>query len=158
VADRDEAPLTAQASLPQVWRIPPWQPAVLLLLTTVLAAVDIYGHPSTVAMIVAAFLAIAALVAAVCAVRYALVADEDGIWVRKVFTVTLVEWTDLAHAELTTAHRTGMTVRITRHDDSYVDVPPSLLLPTVPTTMPKARSIIHNVAMRLNAIAAAHQE
>ncbi|HEX3335305.1 MAG TPA: hypothetical protein VHS54_02520 [Jatrophihabitans sp.] len=149
--------MTTNASLPQVWRIPPWQPAVLFLLTTVLAAVDIYGHPSAVPMFAAALVAVAALVAAVCALRYLMVADDDGIWIRKVFTVSLIEWPDVARAEMTTAHRTGVTVRIIRHDDSYVDVPPSLVLPTLPTTQPNARSMIHSVAMRLNAIAATRQ-
>ncbi|MDT4926880.1 MAG: hypothetical protein QOG01_4593 [Pseudonocardiales bacterium] len=148
---------TTRASLPQAWHIPPWQPAALLVLTSALAALDIYGRPSTIVMIAAAIVAVAALVAAVCALRYVLIADEDGIWVRRLLTVVLVEWPDVARVEMTTAHRNGMTVRITRHNGSYVDVPPSLLLPTVPTTMPRARSLIHGVATSLNDLAAARQ-
>ena len=157
VAGRDESDGTTKGSLPQVWRIPPWQPAALLMLTTVLAAVDIYLRPSTIPAVAAAFVAVSALVAAVCALRYLLVADEDGLWVRHVVSETLVEWQDVERVEMTTAHRSGMTVRITRHNGSYVDVPPSLLLPTLPTTLPKTRSRIHSVATRLNALAAARQ-
>lgn len=129
-----------------------------MLLTTALAALDIYRRPSAIPAFAAAFVAVSALVAAVCAMRYLLVADEDGLWVRRIFSETLVEWRDVDRVEMTTAHRSGMTVRITRHDGRYVDVPPSLLLPTLPTTLPKTRSRIHTVAMRLNALAVARQK
>jgi Bacterial PH domain len=158
VAGRGEADEATKGSLPQVWRIPPWQAAALLLLTTALAAIDIYARPSAIPAFAVAFVAVSALVAAVCAIRYLLVADEDGLWVRRVASETLVAWPDVERVELTTAHRSGMTVRITRHDGSYVDVPPSLLLPTVPTTIVKTRSRIHTVATRLNALAAAQQK
>jgi hypothetical protein len=137
-----------------VWRIPPWQPAALIVLATVLIAIDIYGRPSPGLMLMAGFVAAAALVAAGCAVRYLLVADEDGIWVRRVFTQELVEWHDVAHIEMTTAHRNGMTVRITRVSGAYVDVPPSLLLPTLPMNMRKVRSIVHGTATYLSDLAA----
>jgi len=149
---------TTRQNLPQVWRIPPWQPAALVLLATALGALDIYGHPSSIWMIMAAFVAVAALVAAGCWLRYLLVADEDGIWVRRIFAEELVEWRDVAHVAMTSAHRNGMTVRITRVDGSYVDVPPSLLLPTRPTRMPDVRSQIHGIATHLGQLAAAHQK
>jgi hypothetical protein len=151
VADSDPA-----HRLPQVWRIPPWQPAALILTATALAAVDIYVRPAPLAMFAAAFVAAAALLAAVCAMRYLLVADEDGIWVRRVFREVLVEWGEIARVEMTT-HRGAMTVRVTRTNGSYVDVPPSLLLPTVPRTLPKVRTIIHGVAMHLGDLATAQQ-
>jgi hypothetical protein len=157
VAAPEERHGGARLSLPQVWRIPPWQPAALLLLTTGLGAVDIYGRPSTIPMIAAAFVAIAAFVAAVCAMRYLLVADEDGIWVRRVFTQKLVEWHDVARIETTARHRSGITVRIIRDDESYVDVPPSLVLPARPTTIPRAHSIVHRVARQLSELAAAQR-
>jgi len=141
-----------------VWRIPPWQPAALVLLATALGALDIYGRPSSILMIVAAFGAVASLVAAGLWLRYALVADEDGIWVRRVFATDLVEWRDVAEVAMTSAHRSGVTVRITRVDGTYVDVPPSLLLPTRPMTIPKVRSLIHGVATHLGQLAAAHQK
>jgi hypothetical protein len=144
-----------RAGLPQVWRIPPWQAAALLLLTTVLAAVDLYARPSVVPMLVAAFVAVMALFAAVGAIRFLLVADEDGIWVRRLFTVTLVGWADIERVEMASAHRGGMTVRITRRDGTCVDVPPSLVLPAMPTTLPNARRLVQGVANELNSLAAA---
>jgi hypothetical protein len=128
-----------------------------LLLTTVLAAVDIYARPSIIPLLAAAFFAGAALLGAVCAIRFLLVADDDGIWVRRLISVTLVEWSDVDYVALTTEHRSGMTVRINRRDGSHVDVPPSLLLPTVPTKIPTARAMVHGVANRLNALAAARR-
>jgi hypothetical protein len=157
VAESEQAPGTADRSLPQVWRISPWQALALLLLTTLLAAVDLYSDVSAMAKVAAAVVAVAALAAASCALRYLLVVDEDGIWVRRLFTVVLVEWPDVDHAEMSTARRSGVTVRIYRHDGTYVDVPPSLVLPTLPTSIPKARYAVHHVAMRLNDIAAAHR-
>ena len=65
-----------------MWRIPTWQPPALILLATALLAYDIYGSPSIGALIVTAVIAAAALVAALVAVRYVLVADAEGIWVR----------------------------------------------------------------------------
>lgn len=140
--------------LPHVWRIPPWQPAALIVLATVLIAVDMYGRPSPGPMLMAGFVAAAALVAATFAIRYLLVTDADGIWVRRLFTQELVEWHDVAQIEMTTAHRNGMTVRITRGSGTHVDVPPSLLLPTLPMNMRKVRSIVHGTAMYLSEIAA----
>jgi hypothetical protein len=137
-----------------VWRIPPWQPAALILLATVLIALDIYGHLSLGALLMAAFIAFAALVAAGCAARYLLVADEDGIWVRRIFGEQLIEWGDVAKIEMTIIHHNSMTVRITRADATHLDVPPSLLQPSVPTKMRKVRASIDAVATQLAEIAA----
>jgi hypothetical protein len=46
-----------------------------------------------------------------------------------------------------------VTVRITRRNGSYVDVPSSLVLPTLPTGIRKARSRVSAVAMRLTELA-----
>jgi hypothetical protein len=149
---------TTPQSLPQVWRIPPWQPAALVLLATALGALDIYVRPSSIWMIMAALGAVAALGAAALWLRYLLVADEDGLWVRRAFAEELVEWRDVADVAMTSGHRNGMTVRITRVDGSYVDVPPALLLPTRPTTMPKVRSLIHGIATHLDQLADQHKK
>jgi hypothetical protein len=132
-----------EASLPLVWRIPPWQPAGLLLLTAVLAALDIYGDLNLGALLMTAVIALAAFVGAVFALRFLFVADEDGIWVRGLFKERLVEWDDVARVELTTVRHNSATIRITRSDDTFVDVPPSLLLPAKPTSIPKVRSMLH---------------
>lgn len=136
--------------LPQVWRIPSWQPAALILLATVLLAYDIYGSPSVGALIMTIVITVAALVGAFLAVRFVLVADEDGIWVRSAAAQHLVEWADIHDIEVTHVRGTTSTVRITRADGTFVDVPPSLLQPTLPTSARKALAVVSTVARRLN--------
>ena len=136
--------------LPQVWRIPSWQPAALILLATVLLAYDIYGSPSVGALIMTIVIAVAALVSAYLAVRFLLVADEDGIWVRSAYSQHLVEWADIYDIEVAHVRGTTSTVRITRANGTFVDVPPSLLQPTLPTGARKALAVVSTVARRLN--------
>ena len=140
--------------LPLVRRIPPWQPALLILVATVLLALDLYGHLSVGALIMTAVIAAAALVGAAFAIRLSLIADEDGIWVRRVFRERVVLWRDLATVEAVYVGRNTMTIRITRRNGSFVDVPPSLLLPTLPTKMRNAHTIVHNLALELSRLAA----
>lgn len=143
----------ADTQLPQEWRIPSWQPAALILLAAVLIAFDIYGSPGIGALLMTAIIAAAALVAAVFAMRYLLVADEDGIWVRTLFGQQLVEWPDVADVDVTHVRGTTSTVRITRMGGSFVDVPPSLLQPTLPTNARKALAIVGAVARQLSDLA-----
>lgn len=136
--------------LPQVWRIPSWQPAALILVATALLAYDIYGSPSAGALIMTIVIAVAALVSAYLAVRFVLVADEDGIWVRSALNQHVVEWSDIAEIEVTHVRGTTSTVRISRTDGTFVDVPPSLLQPTLPTGARKTLAVVSTVARRLN--------
>jgi hypothetical protein len=94
------------------------------------------------------------LVGAFLAVRYLLVADEDGIWVRSAVGQHLVEWPDVADIEVTHVRGTTSTVRITRVNGTFVDVPPSLLQPALPTGARKALAVVSTVARRLNELAA----
>lgn len=140
--------------LPQIWRVPPWQPAALILLATVLIALVLYGNfalgPNTMMIAVA----LAALTGAVLAIRFVLVADDDGIWIRRVFAVDLVEWPDLARIDVVHVHANTPTLRITRVSGTHVDVPPTLLQPSLPTGIRKARTLVASVAQRLLAISA----
>jgi hypothetical protein len=145
----DDAP-----PLRQVWRIPTWQPPALILLATALLAYDIYGSPSIGALIMTAIIAAAALVSALIAVRYVLVADAEGIWVRSFATQRMVEWSDIADIDVIHVRGTTSTVRITRRDGNFIDVPPSLFQPTLPTGTRKALAIVGTAARRLNELAA----
>jgi hypothetical protein len=140
--------------LPQTWRIPSWQPAALILLATVLLALDLYADLSLGALVMTAAIAAAALVAAGFALRYLLVADDEGIWVRQLFGERLVEWRDVADIEVEHVRGTTYTIRITRTNGTFVDVPPSLLQPTLPTSVRKARAVVSTIARRLIEIAA----
>lgn len=141
------------AQLPQVWRIPSWQPAALILLAAALIGYDIYGSPGLGALLMTAAIAAAALIAAVFAMRYLLVADEDGIWVRTLLGQRLIEWADIAEVDVTHVRGTTSTVRITRVGGGIVDVPPSLLQPTLPTSAARALAVVGTVARRLNDLA-----
>ena len=52
---------------------------------------------------------------------------------------------------------TTSTVRITRRNGNFVDVPPSLFQPTLPTGARKALAIVGTAARRLNELAATGQ-
>lgn len=133
-------------ALPREWRIPPWQPAVLFLVVSALAAYDIYGSPSLTTVVVTGFLAVVFAVLGALAARYLLVADEDGLWVRGIRGEQHVAWPDFAEVDVVAGRRGSTTIRIVRVDGSWVDVPPSLLLPTLPTKIAKARAVMYDVA------------
>lgn len=143
--------------LPQEWRIPPWQPAVLVLVATGLLALDLNAHLSVGALIMTGIIAAASLLGAVVALRYLLVADDSGIWVRHLLRTDLVEWDDVKDVEMAVGRRNSTTIRISRYAGGYVDVPPALLLPTLPTRMARVRSIMHGTATHLKALAAARR-
>jgi hypothetical protein len=140
---------TGLAPLPRIWRIPPWQPAALFLAVSALAALDIYGHPGTGVLAATAFLAVLLMCLGIAAARYLLVADEDGIWVRGLLAEHGVLWDDLRNVHIVDARRGATTVRLYRRDGTYVDVPPSLLLPGRPTKVEKARAMVHGVGAEL---------
>jgi hypothetical protein len=144
----------ADTHLSQAWRIPSWQPAGLILLAAALLAYDIYGSPGLGPLLATAVIAAAALVGAAVAMRSLLVADEDGIWVRSLFRTTLVDWDDITDIDVVHVRGTTYTVRITRRNGTVVDVPPTLLQPTLPTGARKAHAAVGTVARRLVELAA----
>lgn len=144
-------------TLPTEWRIPPWQPAALILVVTGLAALDIYGSPSSAVRVITVFLAVLLLVFAILAIRYLLVADDQGIWVRNILSETGVPWDDLRDVDVIDSKRGASTLRIYRRDGTFVDVPPALLQPGLPTKIDKARAMVRGVAAQLELLAAAQR-
>lgn len=144
-------------ALPLVWRIPPWQPAALILTASVLLALVIYGHFSPGPTLMMVVVAVAAVISAGIAIRLLFVADEDGLWIRRSWSQELVEWHDVATIEMVAVHGNTVTVRITRRNGSHADVPATLLMPTLPTGIVTVRSRVHAVAVRLTAVAAARR-
>ena len=147
----DSRPSTA---LPQIWRVPPWQPAALILVATGLIALVMYGHFALAPALMMGVLGAAALGGAAVAVRFLLVADDDGIWVRRLFGEQLVEWHEVSSIETVHVHANTPTLRIARTNGTHVDVPPTLLQPALPTSMRKARVMVGVVGQRLLAITA----
>ncbi len=116
-----------------VWRIPAYQPALLMLVLVGAAALNIYAHPSPVVRICTLAIGLLCGGLAVAALRLQLVATEQGVAVRMLTGERWTPWSELAELEVVPNVRGAPTVRLNRVDGSYVDVPPSLLQPTRPT-------------------------
>jgi hypothetical protein len=150
----DDTPVEGTAADPRdqhrlVWRVPPALPAVLLLLVSGAAALNIYGHPSQPVRLFTIGLGLICLVVAIGWLRMYLVADEDGVEVRELRRVSSIEWPEIDRVEVVYGVRGGNTVRVTRHDGSFVDVPPSLLQPARPTSKPRAEAQLKMIAREI---------
>jgi PH (Pleckstrin Homology) domain-containing protein len=136
---------------PLSWRVPPYQPALLMLVVCAVAALNIYGHPSETTRPVTLVLGAAALVMAVLALRMYLEVDDEGVQVRYLVRPAWLPWSEIARIEVVPEVRGSPTVRLVRHDGIYVDVPPSLLQPSKPTSKPRALAQLNSVANQLEA-------
>ena len=116
----------------QVWRIPPALPAVTLLVVSAMAAINIYGHPTTPVRVFTIGLGLVCLLTAISWLRMYLVVDHEGIALRHLTAESWLPWSDIARVEVVSGAKvfagvsSSNTIRIVRHDASYVDVPPSL--------------------------------
>jgi len=120
-------------SAPLVWRVPAWQPTVLMLFVCGVVALNLYLSPNTLVRIVTIGLGALAFVAAIEGLRMYLVADQYGIGFRGLLRTHNIDWSDIQSISVRRRGFNGPTLRITRTDGSYADVPPSLMLPTKPT-------------------------
>jgi len=116
-----------------VWRIPSYQPALLVLVLCGAAALNIYAHPPVVVRIPTLVLGVLCGALAIVALRLHLVATDEGISVRQLTGEKWTPWAELADLEVVPELRGAPTIRLNRIDGSYVDVPPSLLQPSKPT-------------------------
>lgn len=133
------------------WRVPPYQPALLMLLVCGAAALNIYGHPSQTVRIVTLALGALALGMAVFALRMYLQVDDEGVLVRYLLRPAWLPWPDIARVEVVSNVRGADTVRLVRPDGTYVDVPPSLLQPARPTSKPRAQAQLASIGKELEA-------
>ncbi len=136
---------------PLSWRVPPYQPALLMLLVCGCAALNIYAHPSQTVRVVTLALAALALGLAALALRMYLGVDSDGVVVRYLLRPVWVGWADLARIEVVSQVRGADTIRFVRQDGSYVDVPPSLLQPAKPTSKPRALARLNGISNQIEA-------
>lgn len=137
---------------PAVWRIPPVQIALLILLACPCAALNLYGHPSGALRLLTLVAGAAALGAAVVAARMYLVVDGEGIAVRFLHREQWLPWSSVAHIGVVPGVRGAETVRVSRADRTYVDVPPSLLQPSRPVGKPVARALLRDAVRRMEAL------
>lgn len=135
-----------------MWRIPPVQIAVLILLVCPCAALNIYGQPSAALRLVTLAVGAAALGAALVASRMYLVVDDEGIAVRFLRREQWLPWSSVAHIGVVSGVRGAETVRVSRADRTYVDVPPSLLQPSRPVGKPVARALLGDAVRRMESL------
>jgi len=140
-----------------VWRIPSYQPALLMLVLVAAAALNIYAHPSAVVRISTLAIGLICGGLAVAALRLQLVATEDGVAVRQLAGERWLPWSELDQVEVVPNVRGAPTLRLNRLDGSYVDVPPSLLQPTKPTAKHVVMRNLDTVAGQLEQRRRAHR-
>jgi hypothetical protein len=87
---------------------------------------------------------------AVSWLRMYLVADDDGVGVRHLRNELWTPWRDIDRVEVVSGVRGANTIRIARRNGSYVDVPPSLLQPALPTSKPRALARLDGIARDIN--------
>jgi len=134
---------------PLSWRVPPYQPALLMLVVCAVAALNIYAHPSETVRATTLVLGGGVLMAAVLALRMYLEVDADGVLVRFLARPVWLPWSQISRVEVVSAVRGSDTVRLVRHDGSHVDVPPSLLQPSTPTSKPRALARLNGIARQI---------
>jgi hypothetical protein len=134
-----------------VWRLPRWQPALLFLVTAGLAGWAIYGGSSSVVVAIVSLLAVAFFLAAVAAARMYLVADDEGIGVRRYSGESSLTWSQITGVAVTTRRGGAMTLEVQADDGQSLVVPPSLVLPLKPTSMPKTSNLLTRKARELDA-------
>jgi hypothetical protein len=133
-------------SAPLVWRVPAWQPTVMMLFVCGVIALNLYLSPNTLVRIVTIGLGALAFIAAIEGLRMYLVADRYGIGFRGLLRTHNIDWSDIQSISVRRRGFNGPTLRITRTDGSYADVPPSLMLPTKPTGTVKALAQLGDTA------------
>lgn len=133
-----------------VWRVPSWQPALLFLVTSALAALNLYSSPPAPVRVVTVAIALGCLGAAVSAARMYLVADDAGIGIRRVMAETSLAWEDITAVEVTRLRGGSMTLQLHRQRADPVTVPPALVLPTLPVSTPRAAAMLGARANQLS--------
>ena len=140
-----------------VWRIPSYQPAALMLVLVVAAALNIYAHPAVVVRIPTLAIGLLCGGLAIAALRLQMIATDEGISVRQMLGEQWLAWPELAEVEVVPNVRGAPTVRLNRVDGTYVDVPPSLLQPTKPTAKHIVMRNLDTVAGQLEQRRRAHR-
>ncbi len=152
VADREAVTPPSQVGSDVLsWRVPPYQAALLILFVSAVAALNIYGSPSAPVRTVTLAFGAVALGLAVVALRMYLVVDDDGIAVRHILRQNWLPWSDIARVDVVSEVRGAATVRLTRADGTCVDVPPSLLQPSKPTSKPRALARLNAISNQIEA-------
>jgi hypothetical protein len=135
---------------PLVWRFPPSLAAAGFLVAAGCAAINLYGHPAAGTRALTLLVGVVALALAVALLRMAFVVDADGLAVRFLVHAAWIPWADVKAVGLADV-RGNETLRIVRHDDTQVDVPPSLLQSVRPMAKNRASARLQGIAVRVRA-------
>jgi hypothetical protein len=127
---------------PLTWRVTPAQTALLILVASPCAAVNLYAHPSAPVRLVTILIGVTALALAAASRRMYLYVDDDGVGMRFLRQAHWVPWSDIERVEIVSGVRGSDTIRFGRTDGSHLDTPPSLLQPSKPTGRPAARRML----------------
>jgi hypothetical protein len=136
---------------PLVWRIPSWQPAAMMLFVCGVIALNLYASPNTLIRVVTIGLGAVAFVSAIDGLRMYMVVDQEGIGFRGLVHTHNIDWSDIVQITVRRTGFTGPTLRIMRTDNTYADVPPSLVLPTKPTATGKTLAQLGETARLVTA-------
>jgi hypothetical protein len=88
---------------------------------------------------------------AVASLRMFLLVNGEGIKVRYLGRAVSIPWSQIEGIEIASGVRGSDTIRFNRADGSYVDTPPSLLQPALPTSKSAARRRLKVVLGQLEA-------
>ncbi len=141
--------MTDSAHAPLEWRVPPWQSAILFLITAACAAANIYVHPSALVRVVTIAAGVATVVMGVLATRVYFVVDDDGVGVRRLLRERSLDWADIESVSVVERGFDVLTLRVTCHDGTYLDVPQSLVMPTKPTGKARVRAQLGDIARQI---------
>jgi hypothetical protein len=133
-----------------VWRFPPSLAAAGFLVAAGCAALNLYGHPAPGTRALTLLVGVIALALAIALLRMAFVVDADGLAVRFLVRAAWIPWSDVKAVGLADV-RGNETIRIVRHDDTQVDVPPSLLQSVRPMAKNRASARLQGIAVRVRA-------
>jgi len=149
VVDADD---TARTGLPPlIRRIPVQIPALLLLVVCGCSFVAIYLDVPPTARGILGAVALGLFALVVACLRMGLEADESGVAVRRLLKWRWIGWSRIERVEIAQGIRGSESIRVVARDGELLDVPPTLLQPTLPTTRPRAQAQLRGVLAEIQA-------
>ena len=148
---------TVSYALTGVRPISPGQIAVLFLVVSPCAAINIYWHPSSPLRALTIVIGVVALVVAIVSFRMYLYVDDEGVAVRYIGREKWMPWSEIKGMDVVSGVRGSNTIRIRRRDGTHVDVPPSLLQPSKPTSKRVAWRRLEENLQQIEALRPGHR-
>jgi hypothetical protein len=134
---------------PIIWRTSPVIAASLYLVTAALVAVAFYLDIPALLRLGIAILALVFAGTATFAARLIFVADDEGLFVRRLTRSDSPDWADVLKIDVVQVGKTGMTIAIDLRDGRQLLLPPSLILPTTPHGLVSTHALLESKAQQL---------